>query len=121
MKKRDISRALLKKLLYVPMHIVVFIRNKIHASRKDYHKAKAADIINGFANLAFENPKVENLAKLRADICGRCPKSVPIGVITEVTLDKRTIQVNGMKCDECGCMLSAKVRSIESYCPLGKW
>lgn len=78
------------------------------------------NIVAGFAGLAFPNEKVEALAKRRAEICAVCPSAVESGLYTAVA-DKRTTKIQGMKCAECGCNLSAKVRSTNDYCPLGKW
>ena len=38
-----------------------------------------------------------------------------------VIVDNKTKNIQGMKCGKCGCNLSAKVRSIQDTCPLGKW
>lgn len=79
-----------------------------------------SNIVAGFAGLAFPNEKTEALAKRRAEICAQCPSAVETGLYTAI-IDKRTTQIQGMKCNECGCNLSAKVRSAKDYCPLGKW
>lgn len=65
--------------------------------------SKFTEIINGFKNLVWEDPKIEKLATDRALICSDCPSNV----------DNR--------CKECGCFLIAKVRSEYSKCPLSKW
>ena len=78
------------------------------------------NIVAGFTGLAFPNEKVEALATRRAEICAECPSAVESGLYTAV-VDKRTTKIQGMKCAECGCNLSAKVRSTGDYCPLGKW
>ena len=79
-----------------------------------------SNIVAGFTGLAFPNEKTEVLAKRRAEICAQCPSAVESGLYTAI-VDNRTTQIQGMKCDECGCSLSAKVRSSKDYCPLGKW
>lgn len=79
-----------------------------------------SNIVAGFAGLAFPNEKTEVLAKRRAEICAQCPSAVETGLYTAI-IDNRTTQIQGMKCKECGCNLSAKVRSAKDYCPLGKW
>ena len=79
-----------------------------------------SNIVAGFTGLAFPNEKTEVLAKRRAEICAQCPSAVESGLYTAI-VDNRTTQIQGMKCNECGCNLSAKVRSSKDYCPLGKW
>lgn len=78
------------------------------------------NIVAGFAGLAFPDEKTEVLAKRRAEICAGCPFAVPSGIYN-IVADNRTKKIQGMKCSECGCNLSAKVRSINDYCPKGKW
>lgn len=79
-----------------------------------------SNIIAGFTGLAFPDKKTEALAKRRAEICAVCPSAVESGLYTAIA-DNRTKKIQGMKCSECGCNLSAKVRSVGDYCPLGKW
>ena len=88
--------------------------------KKPTMKLNFRNIVDGFSNLAFPNEEVEKLAKSRAEICAACPSAVKVGVYS-VVVDNRTKQIQGMKCDRCGCNLSAKVRSIHDTCPLGKW
>lgn len=78
------------------------------------------NIASGFVNLAFKDKKVEALAMKRAKICAECPMAQKTGTYS-VVVDKRTTNIQGMKCGECGCNLSAKVRSVRDYCPLGYW
>lgn len=78
------------------------------------------NIVAGFTGLAFPDEKTEVLAKRRAEICAECPSAVESGIYTMIA-DNRTKKIQGMKCSECGCNLSAKVRSVGDYCPLGKW
>lgn len=87
---------------------------------QDSPDIKLGNIIDGFTNLAFPDAEVEDLAKKRAAICAECPLAVKTGVYS-VIADKRTKHIQGMKCDACGCNLSAKVRSVKDYCPKGKW
>ncbi len=79
-----------------------------------------SNIIAGFSGLAFPDEKTEVLAKRRAEICAECPSAVESGLYS-IVADNRTKKIQGMKCSECGCNLSAKVRSVGDYCPLGKW
>lgn len=93
---------------------------KGRVKRADKPDVVFSNIVAGFAGLAFPSEKVEALAKRRAEICAVCPSAVESGLYTAI-VDKRTTKIQGMKCDECGCNLSAKVRSTNDYCPLGKW
>lgn len=105
------------------MRLVSFLFNAVFKGKVE--RAEKPDIVfknivAGFTGLAFPNEKVEALAKRRAEICAECPSAVESGLYTAV-IDKRTTKIQGMKCNECGCNLSAKVRSTNDYCPLGKW
>lgn len=79
-----------------------------------------SNIVSGFANLAFPDEQVESLAMKRARICSECPSAQKTGVYS-VVVDNRTKDIQGMKCADCGCNLSAKVRSVSDSCPQGKW
>jgi hypothetical protein len=94
------------------------VRGRIE--RDDKPDVVFSNIVAGFAGLAFPNEKTEVLAKRRAEICAQCPSAVKSGLYNTI-VDKRTVQIQGMKCNECGCNLSAKVRSAQDFCPLGKW
>ena len=52
----------------------------------------------------MEKEEVEIVAKKRMDICNSCEHKTPRG-----------------RCAECGCVLSAKTRSLTSSCPINKW
>ena len=78
------------------------------------------NIIDGFAHLIYNDPEVEAVATSRAKICATCPFAEKFGLYS-IVVDNKTKQIQGMKCGKCGCNLSAKVRSMEDRCPLGKW
>jgi len=65
---------------------------------------KLSEIYEGWKNLTFQNPKIEEEAKKRIKICINCNK-----------LDNRNF------CILCGCYMPAKVRSPKSRCRLNKW
>ena len=88
--------------------------------RKDKPPIVLANIISGFANLTFPNEAIEKLAHKRASICADCPAAEKVGMYS-VVVDNRTKNIQGMRCSDCGCNLSAKVRSERDYCPRGKW
>jgi hypothetical protein len=119
--RNKVIRKLLRILLYVPVKIILLVRSLIYIRNKSKYKAKAANIIEGFTNLAVPDPKIEALANLRASICGECPEAVSIGLVNRIDKNNQTSQINGMQCRKCGCLLNAKVRSTKDYCPLGKW
>lgn len=56
--------------------------------------------------------------KNRAKICAACPKARHNTYVAMIK--DEMIEVQGMICDECGCPLSAKIRS-EDNCPLNNW
>ena len=108
-------------VLCIPLGIgwlEVLIANK--KERKDKPDIVFKNIWSGFQHLAFPDEKTERLAKKRADICAKCPAAIKTGIYS-VIIDKRTTNIQGMKCDDCGCNLSAKIRSINDSCPRGKW
>lgn len=84
------------------------------------YKIKITNIIDGFAGLAFPNKQTEEMATRRAEICAACPHAKTFGAYTAI-IDNKTKSIQGMKCDLCGCALSAKVRSRNDSCPDGKW
>ncbi len=65
-------------------------------------------IIIGWKNLAFRDPKVEDLALSRAVVCETCEELL-------------TIKTKFLFCSECGCYMPAKTRDPRAKCPLGLW
>jgi radical SAM superfamily enzyme len=65
--------------------------------------SQVQEIYQGFKNLLFKDEEIEKLADARLNICFECPNR------KEYT------------CGLCGCFLKAKVRSIQSTCPIDKW
>jgi hypothetical protein len=71
------------------------------------------DIANGYYNLLLKgvgvpNEQIEELAAKRLEHCDACETN---GAPT----------ILGGHCTLCGCLMSAKSRSINAKCPLGKW
>lgn len=66
-------------------------------------KSKVFEITSGWKNLMFPTPHTEKVAYARAGICAKCEYN------------------KGKKCGQCGCILSAKTRSMDSKCPVNKW
>lgn len=65
--------------------------------------AHLQEILEGWKNLIWESPEIEELAKKRMIECGTCDYSTPL------------------RCMKCGCPLMAKIRSPKSNCPAGYW
>lgn len=50
------------------------------------------------------------------------PVPIPATAQAErLLLCKKCDRFNGTTCDECGCIMSIKVKFAEMECPLGKW
>jgi hypothetical protein len=68
-------------------------------------------IMEGIKNSIIHDEFVENIASLRNEVCLECPSRG----------DKCAIPGTAPCCNECGCSLGFKTRSLSSVCPLGKW
>jgi hypothetical protein len=68
-------------------------------------------IIEGITNSVIKDSFVEHVAALRFEVCNECPSK------------GRKCAVKGTApcCNECGCSLAFKTRSLSSDCPLDKW
>ena len=120
----------LKLIILLPFVIIAQIqrlmrylrarRSGVGTYNKDKPPIVLANIVSGFTNLTFPNEATEQLAYKRAAICAACPAAEKVGVYS-IIVDKRTKNIQGMRCKDCGCNLSAKVRSERDYCPRGKW
>lgn len=110
----------LKVIILFPL-VLIRILGRIKFNRPNNNSPIVlANIVSGFGNLAFPNEQIENMALKRAAICSTCPAAQKTGIYN-IIKDNRTKQIQGMKCADCGCNLSAKVRSEKDYCPRGKW
>ena len=71
-------------------------------------------ILEGIKNRIFTRDDVEEIAKIRWDICTRCRNFDTIG---------HSCAVPGTApcCKDCGCILNLKVRSMSASCPIGEW
>lgn len=76
--------------------------------------------MNGWKNYLFADNKIEQLAHDRAQVCADCPSAV-YGTYEKLMKDFTLKEVQGMKCKECGCPLSTKLRAEDEECPLKKW
>jgi hypothetical protein len=100
--------------------LAIYLLGGIKIKRKTKPDIVFKNIVDGFANLAFPDPKAEEIALTRADICAKCPFAQPSGLYS-IIFDNKTTQIQGMACSKCGCNLSAKVRSLNDYCPDSRW
>jgi hypothetical protein len=72
---------------------------------------KLNEIATGWANIVLKPKHVERIAKARMNICSTCEWNSRFH--SSVRPD--------VHCVKCGCTLVAKVRSMESECPIAKW
>jgi len=98
-------------------HLIKLVKIK----RKHKPDLILSNIIAGWTNLMINNPVAEEVAMKRANICAQCPSAQLMGGVSTIIIDNKTTQVRGLKCSECGCPLSAKIRAMNDYCPLSKW
>jgi hypothetical protein len=68
-------------------------------------------IIEGITNSVVRDETVEEISKLRYAICNECSSKGK----------KCAVKGTAPCCNECGCSLTFKTRSLSSECPLGKW
>ena len=70
-----------------------------------------SQIMEGIKNAVVRDEFVEDVARLRHDVCDSCPSK------------GTDCAVKGTSpcCNECGCSLAFKTRSLSSEGPLGKW
>ena len=73
---------------------------------KERHK-----IMEGIKNTIVRDKFVEDVASLRIEECNKC----------ESKGNECAVPGTAPCCNECGCSLTFKTRSLSSECPLGKW
>jgi hypothetical protein len=98
-----------------------FLLRILSAEKRQTASTKLDNIVSGWMNLMIDNAVVEEVALKRANICATCPFAEMSGGLYTIVVDNKTKQIRGLKCTQCGCPLSAKVRSADDYCPVGKW
>lgn len=75
-------------------------------------------LLSGWKNFAFKSTQVEELAKVRAEICAGCDKaSMEHPFKKFIPEEKRIETIKGLGCTLCGCPLSSKLRSPLEKCP----
>ena len=80
------------------------------ASLKDIWKNRK-EIFEGIKNAIVRDSLIETIAEKRSLICNDCDR---MG-------NKCAVPGTQPCCNECGCSLSFKTRSLSSDCPLEKW
>jgi hypothetical protein len=68
-------------------------------------------IMEGIKNSIIRDEFVEDIASLRYEHCLDCPSKG----------EECAVPGTAPCCNECGCSLGFKTRSLSSSCPLGKW
>jgi hypothetical protein len=68
-------------------------------------------IFEGITNTIIRDAVVEEIAALRYEICNNCTSKG----------DDCVVIGTAPCCNECGCSLAFKTRSLASDCPKGKW
>ena len=76
------------------------------------------DIISGWRS--YLKSETDILALERASICDKCPEAI-LGTYEKFMPDETLKKIQGLKCNQCSCPLSTKLRSQKEKCPLGKW
>ena len=71
-------------------------------------------IYEGIKNKVFVKEDVEQIARIRWDICSNCNLFDTKGIFCVVPGSQPC-------CADCGCILNLKVRSMSASCPKGKW
>jgi hypothetical protein len=67
--------------------------------------------MEGITNTLIRNEFVEDVARHRMEVCDACNQKG----------DKCLVAGTAPCCNECGCSLTFKTRSLSSDCPLDKW
>jgi hypothetical protein len=75
---------------------------------------KLSQIIEGWWNTIFKTTRTEMIASARYKICQSC-------AYMDTTGKDCFIPGTQPCCGACGCSLAAKIRSMQSSCPKGKW
>jgi hypothetical protein len=71
-------------------------------------------IVEGIKNSVIRDEFVEDIARMRHDICDECEHLDTKG-------KKCALKGTQPCCADCGCSLGFKTRSLSSSCPKGKW
>jgi len=120
---RDFIRFTFKAIMY-PFAILFgnLYRLYYEVAKKKKITLKYNDIVDGFSYLVVKNSEVEKIAKVRAQICARCPFAEYLtNKPSNIAVNGKQYSIKGMRCSVCGCALAAKVRSMNDQCPRERW
>lgn len=82
---------------------------------KEEKLKKLKQILEGYANLIFQDPEVEKISEERLNICLTCTDRSDIKESSELIKLSST-------CNLCGCVLQAKSRCVKNCsCPKKLW
>jgi radical SAM superfamily enzyme len=71
-------------------------------------------IVEGITNSVIRDEFVEEVSKLRIEICNACPNKDTVG--------KECVMPGSQPCCAiCGCSLKFKTRALSTACPEKKW
>lgn len=76
-------------------------------------------LLDGVHNYNNPNDDIEAIARERLNTCINCPLYQPEEIKPLQVEDKLLPQASKMKCGECGCVLSFKLRQLITRCD--KW
>jgi len=76
--------------------------------------------LTGWKNYIITNINTEEIAIKRAKECSDCSYAYLNNIIKMMVVDK-IHDIEGYYCSKCSCPLSAKIRSVNEKCPIGKW
>lgn len=79
------------------------------------------NIIQGWWNLTFPDPKIEVVAKKRLEICKTCIYNSANQQKYGLMKWMQNIRLLIKRCNKCGCPLEAKTRAMGERCPYSKW
>lgn len=81
-------------------------------------------VLEGITNSIFVREEVEALASVRYEICKGCSKNSNNKYSSSVVFDPGPYYSTNRPdehCSMCACNIHAKVRSLHTECPIGKW
>jgi hypothetical protein len=85
--------------------------------------SKTGNIAEGLWLMVLRDKGTDGLSKERLKVCEKCPalvisKSLGLRCSPRVKIKH---EVTGAEVKGCGCVLKAKTRVKEEFCPAGKW
>lgn len=93
--------------------------NILESALKKIKNINVKGVLDGRHNLT--SGEVDEIAKLRAEVCATCPKMVREPIPTLRIKDEVIPSISEMCCGVCGCELPYLTRQFEETCQLKKW